>query len=51
MLVIRKGAKGWWNLLAMSPVDRLMNKLSPKGWFAWKEKKALKRALALPRQA
>ena len=43
--------KGWWNLLAMSPVDRVMNKISPKGWFAWKEKKALKRALALPRQA
>lgn len=33
---------GFYNLLIMSMVDRLMNKISPKGWFDWKEQQALK---------
>lgn len=45
---LRERMQGWWNLLAVSPVDRLMNKVAPRGWFRWKERRALKRALALP---
>lgn len=33
---------GAYNLLVMSPIDRLMNKISPKGWFNWKQQQALK---------
>ena len=33
---------GYYNLLIMSPIDRLMNILSPQGWFDWKEQQALK---------
>ncbi len=33
---------GYYNLFIMSPIDRLMNILSPQGWFDWKEQKALK---------
>ena len=33
---------GYYNLLIMSPIDRLMNKISPQGWFDWKEQQALK---------
>ena len=33
---------GAYNLLLMSMIDRLMNKLSPKGWFDWKEQQALR---------
>ena len=33
---------GFYNLLIMSPIDRLMNIISPQGWFDWKEQQALK---------
>lgn len=33
---------GFYNLLVMSPIDRLMNIISPQGWFDWKEGQALK---------
>ncbi len=33
-------AKGLYNLAVMSPIDRLMNKLSPQGWFEWKRRQA-----------
>ncbi len=33
---------GFYNLLVMSPIDRLMNIISPQGWFDWKEQQALK---------
>jgi len=33
---------GIYNLFIMSPIDRLMNILSPKGWFSWKQQQALK---------
>lgn len=33
---------GFYNLLVMSPVDRLMNLVSPQNWFDWKERQALK---------
>ena len=33
---------GYYNLLIMSPIDRLMNILSPQGWFDWKGQQALK---------
>jgi hypothetical protein len=33
---------GLYNLTIMSPIDRLMNKLAPRGWFDWKKKQALK---------
>jgi len=32
---------GYYNLLIMSPIDRLMNKISPQDWFDWKEQQAL----------
>ena len=35
-------AHGIYNLLVMSMIDRLMNKISPKGWFDWKEQQALR---------
>ena len=28
---------GYYNLFVMSPIDRIMNKISPEGWFRWKE--------------
>jgi hypothetical protein len=31
---------GLYNLAVMSPIDRLMNKLSPHGWFEWKKRQA-----------
>jgi len=34
--------QGFYNLIIMSSIDRLMNKISPQGWFDWKEQKALK---------
>lgn len=37
--------RGAANLLALSPIDRLGNKLGGKRWFHWKEKHAAKRAL------
>lgn len=33
---------GFYNLLIMASIDRLMNKISPQGWFKWKEQQALK---------
>jgi len=33
---------GYYNLFIMSPIDRVMNILSPQGWFDWKEQQALK---------
>ncbi len=33
---------GLYNLFIMSPIDRLMNILSPQGWFNWKQQQALK---------
>ena len=33
---------GAYNLLVMQSVDRLLNKLSPKLWFNWKEQRALR---------
>jgi len=33
---------GYYNLIIMSPIDRLMNILSPQEWFDWKEQQALK---------
>ncbi len=33
---------GYYNLFIMSPIDRLMNILSPQGWCDWKEQQALK---------
>ncbi len=34
--------QGFYNLIIMSSFDRLMNKLSPQGWFDWKKRQALK---------
>ena len=31
---------GYYNLLLMSPIDRLMNKVSPRWWFRWKKARA-----------
>ncbi len=31
---------GYYNLFVTSPIDRLMNKLSPEKWFRWKEQRA-----------
>ena len=33
---------GAYNLLVMSPIDRLMNMISPRGWFNYKQRRALK---------
>ena len=33
---------GYYNLFIMSPIDRLMNIISPQNWFDWKEHQALK---------
>lgn len=33
---------GFYNLIVMSSIDRLMNKISPKNWFDWKQQQALK---------
>lgn len=33
---------GLYNLFIMSPIDRVMNILSPKAWFNWKQQQALK---------
>jgi len=34
--------QGFYNLIIMSSIDRLMNKISPQGWFNWKKKQAHK---------
>lgn len=34
--------QGFYNLIIMSSIDRLMNKISPQGWFDWKKKQAHK---------
>lgn len=33
---------GFYNLIIMQTFDRLMNKLSPQGWFNWKQRQAIK---------
>lgn len=33
---------GYYNLLIMSPIDRLMNLISPQRWFNWKQQQALR---------
>ena len=38
--------KGIANLIALSPIDRLGNKLGGKSWFHWKEQQATRRALS-----
>lgn len=43
---LRDRVKGIANLLALSPVDRLNNKLAARSWFAWKERQAQFRAVA-----
>ncbi len=32
---------GFYNLIVMQSIDRLMNKLSPQRWFDWKKRRAL----------
>ncbi len=43
---LRDRANGLANLLALSPIDRLNNKLATKTWFAWKQHQAQVRATA-----
>ncbi len=38
---------GMFNLLALSPVDRISNKLAAESWFNWKQRKANARGRAL----
>tara|TARA_R110002072_G_scaffold21902_5_gene77177 strand:+ start:8078 stop:8968 length:891 start_codon:yes stop_codon:yes gene_type:complete len=33
---------GFYNLIIMQSIDRVMNKLIPKNWFDWKQQQALK---------
>lgn len=37
---LRGKLQGLHNLAVMSPIDRLMNKISPQAWFEWKRRKA-----------
>ena len=37
--------RGLFNLLLLSPVDRISNKLMPDLWFNWKQRAALRRGL------
>ena len=37
---------GLFNLLALSPIDRVSNKISGKNWFDWKQRKAKARGRA-----
>ncbi len=39
--------QGWFNLLMISPVDRVMNSLFADRWFRWKENRARARAESL----
>lgn len=39
--------RGYANLLALSPIDRLGNKLGGQSWFRWKEQRANTRAQSL----
>jgi hypothetical protein len=41
---LSKRIEGVFNLLFMQMVDRLVNKMAPKKWFKWKEKRAFKAA-------
>ena len=41
---LRDRVQGLTNLLALSPIDRLGNKLAPVPWFAWKQHRAQARA-------
>jgi len=38
--------QGLFNLLILSPIDRISNKLAAQGWFDWKQSKAKARARA-----
>lgn len=33
--------QGLYNFIIMSPIDRIMNMISPQAWFNWKERQAL----------
>ena len=39
-------AKGLVNILALSPVDRLANKIATDAWFDWKKRRSVSRAVA-----
>jgi len=41
--------QGLANLVALSPIDRLGNKIASKRWFQWKQREANKRAALVPR--
>jgi len=41
--------QGFYNLTVVSPVDRLLNKLSSRSWFQFKERAADSRAARLGR--
>jgi len=43
---LRDWTSGLANLLALSPIDRLGNKIAPEGWYAWKQRRAHLRASA-----
>jgi hypothetical protein len=45
-LPMARKLRAYANMLACFPIDKTMNKLSPKLWFRWKEKRA--RSLASP---
>lgn len=44
---LRHRAQGLAKLLALSPIDRLGNKVAPERWFAWKRRRAEARAAAI----
>ncbi|MFQ5684933.1 MAG: hypothetical protein ACE5HC_16895, partial [Candidatus Binatia bacterium] len=37
---LAKRLEGGLNLLVLSPIDRIMNKILSEKWYRWKEKKA-----------
>lgn len=43
--------EGAFNLLALSPIDRLANQIAPDRWFDWKRRRATARAAAVLRPA
>ena len=43
-------ARGAFNLIALSPIDRIANRIAPDCWFAWKRRRAAARAKALLRR-
>lgn len=40
---------GYCNLMVVSPIDRMLNKLSSRAWFEWKQRTADRRAARAPR--